>query len=773
MGILSRTVFREIFASALLGTILFTFVLFLQRLSGLFELMVRSSASFATIGYLFTLVMPYVLTFTVPVGVLVGVLIGLSRMSSDGEITAMRASGVPGRKLIGPILSFAALGAVLAAAASLWLTPLSIRETYRLLNRMAAAQLTAAIQPRVFEEQFPRTVLYVGDVLPTRPVRWRRVFLADLTPPEERQTGARENAKGPRITVAAEAIANPDLENNRIQLTLLGQSSHEAAKNTTEYFISSFPRGDQLLEAGKRDELRARAFRAMDTGPLYLESRNSVDARIELHQRLALPPACILLALVGIPIGMSSRKGGRSAAFAMTVLIAFTYFTALIGLIGLARQGTLPVGVAVWIPNVMFGIAGLVLLLRLELPGERDLLGRARQSIIAGWNRLRGSFRPASSPLGSGPRRFLLLPVVIDAYVLTAFFYYFVVLLASFVVMAHVYVFFDVLDEIIKNKIAMSRVGTYLFFLTPKLIYDSTPMSVLVATLVTFGILSKHNEVIALKACGVSLHRLAVPILLASAGISAALFGFDHYYVPEANRIQDGILNEIKGRPAQTFLRPDRKWIFGKGSRIYYYTYFDPNEDVMHGVDVYELDPEPFRLKRHISAERARWEPSLKTWVFQNGWTRDIQGIRVMNFKNFQGQTMSFPELDEPPSYFLQEVKQAKQMNFIELERYMGELKQSGLDVTRLQVQFHKKFSVPLFALIMAAIAVPFAFLAGGKGAMASVGASFSIAIAYISISQLFEQFGNVNQLPATLAAWSPDVLFGMAGLYLLFQMRT
>src|SRR5512132_1740519 len=97
MSILSRRVFREIIASALLGVVLFTFVLFLQRVSPFFALLVKTSAPPKTVGYLFSLMLPWVLTFTIPVGVLVGVLMTLSRMSSDGEVTALRASGVSAR----------------------------------------------------------------------------------------------------------------------------------------------------------------------------------------------------------------------------------------------------------------------------------------------------------------------------------------------------------------------------------------------------------------------------------------------------------------------------------------------------------------------------------------------------------------------------------------------------------------------------------------------------------------------------------------------------
>jgi LPS export ABC transporter permease LptG len=291
--------------------------------------------------------------------------------------------------------------------------------------------------------------------------------------------------------------------------------------------------------------------------------------------------------------------------------------------------------------------------------------------------------------------------------------------------------------------------------------------------LVVFGLLTKHNEITAFKACGVSVYRLSVPILVATILLSAGLFAFDHYWVPEADRRQDALRAEIKGRPAQTFLRPDRKWISGLDNRIYYYRYFDQASLVMLGVNVYEIDPALFRLKRHISAERARWEPSLHAWVFQNGWSHAMNGQKFGPFDNFAGGTRTFPELAETPDYFVKEVKQSRQMNFQELREYIQELQQSGFDTVPLQVQFHKKFSVPLFALILAMVSIPFAFLAGNRGAMTGVGLSFAIFIAYWSVGQLFEQIGNLSQLPASVAAWSPDAVFSLAGLYFLARMRT
>jgi LPS export ABC transporter permease LptG len=422
----------------------------------------------------------------------------------------------------------------------------------------------------------------------------------------------------------------------------------------------------------------------------------------------------------------------------------------------------------------------------MERPGDRDLIAVLSGWFGAAWSGLRRKLPVAAAQLRSRRRawRLALFPQVLDSYVLKSFLFWFVLLLIGFVLMTHVYTFFDLLSDIVKNHIAMFRVFTYLFFLTPQLIFDSAPISVLVAVLITFGVLTKHNEITAMKASGVSLYRLAVPVLAGALLMSGALFAFAYYYVPDANRRQDAIRKEIKGKPVQTYLRPDRHWVFDPGPnndpRVFYFKYIDGGQKVMQGppgdntsVQVFELDPSNFRIHKHISAEKARWEPTLSRWIFENGWSRQDPGGRREQFKNFAGQATTFEEINERPDYFLQEVLQDQQMNYRQLAAYIRDLKRSGIDTITLQVSFYRKFALPLFALVMALISVPFAFLAGNRGAMAGVGVSFAIAIAYWAIGRLFEQLGDVNLLPAAIAAWSPDVLFAMFGMYFFTRMRT
>jgi LPS export ABC transporter permease LptG len=324
----------------------------------------------------------------------------------------------------------------------------------------------------------------------------------------------------------------------------------------------------------------------------------------------------------------------------------------------------------------------------------------------------------------------------------------------------------------IRNHISLRTMFSYLLFLAPYGIYDVAPICVLVAVLANLGVLSKQNEVTAFRACGISLFRLAMPILLVSALLSGALFAFDYYYLPAANRRQDKLRDQIKGKPTQTYYRADRKWTLGKGFRIYYYAYFDPKKQEMADANVYELEPHTFQVLKQIRANRAHWSPSNRTWVFEDGWLNDIRG-GTSNRTDFQAQT--FPELSETPNYFLQEYHLSTQMNFLELEQHIKELQQSGYgyDTVELEIQLYRKFAVPLFALIMAMIGIPFGFLVGNRGALTGIGVSIAIALSYQATSKLFEKIGEINELTPAIAAWGPDVIFALAGLYFLLRMKS
>ncbi len=347
--------------------------------------------------------------------------------------------------------------------------------------------------------------------------------------------------------------------------------------------------------------------------------------------------------------------------------------------------------------------------------------------------------------------------------------------LAGLVLILLVFTFFELIGDILRNHTNLTTVGDYLVNLTPSMIYQITPLSVLLAVLVTFNLFNRSSELIAMKATGISLYRLVIPVLVIAAVLACGLFAFDQYYLPQANRKQEALRNIIKGKPAQTTLNPDQKWIVGQQhpgepDRIFYYQFFDPDQNAFANLTLFEFDPVTFALTKRIFAERVAWDDNQHVWIFDHGWERTMQGTNV-SFHEFPGAT--FAEVREEPGYFKKENLQSQEMNFGQLERYIGDLRQSGFDTMRLRVQLYHKLAYPLVTIVMAVLAIPFALSMGRRGSLTGVAWGIGIALGYWVAAGLFDAMGSSNLLPAAIAAWSPDVLFGLTGGYLLLRTPT
>ncbi|HEY7095118.1 MAG TPA: LPS export ABC transporter permease LptF [Terriglobales bacterium] len=774
MRILTRYILREVTANALIGMAVFTFVLFTRDLGRILELVVRNSAPLPSVAEIFFFTVPVALTYTIPMGVLIGILIGLSRLAADSEITAMRASGIGVWTFLRILSIFVLIAWALGIINGVWIAPRSQAALGRLQDKLKASQASFEIQPRVFYEGFPNLVLYVQDVKGAeRAAVWKGIFIADISTPS-----------APRITLAQQGILvseSPDT----LHLHLTNGSTHENVPTNPEaYQISTFQETDipiQIPQADEKSDQEPAPVSELETGQLLDQSGKVKKflARwylIEFHRRLALPTACLVLALVGIPLGLSSKKGGKSTGFVLTILLVFAYYSvSLIG-VSLARQGKVSPGLGVWMADLVFLLGGAFLLWRAEhkpieiasfhwnpFRAAREGTGRLMRS-----SRGEDAFKKAASRRRVFSARF---PLLLDDLVIRDFFVYLAMILATFIMLLLVFTLFELLGDILKNQISPLIVGAYLLNLAPYLIYNVAPLSILLSVLITFGLMQRSNEITAIKATGISIYRIVTPLLIASALLAVGLFFFDQFYLPYANKRQDALRNLIKGKPAQTYLNPDRKWIFGEHSNIYYYQFFDSDRDLFGSLTVFQFDPTTFQLTHRVYADRAHWDGGLNKWVCTRGWERDLRGTAIQDYRVYDVST--FQSISEAPAYFKKEVKQSSEMNYEELRRYIHDLQQSGFDVVRLRVQLQKKFSYPIIALVMAVLAVPFSMSAGKRGVVAGVATAVGIAVVYWTISGLFEAMGNISQLPPMLAAWSPDLIFGLAGGYMILKIRT
>jgi LPS export ABC transporter permease LptG/LPS export ABC transporter permease LptF len=719
--------------------------------------------------------LPQALTVALPWGVLLGILIGLSRLAADSEVTAMRASGMGAAMFLKVVAIFAIVAWLLASANQLYLAPRASESLARLQDRLKNSQASYEVQPRVFYEDFKNYVLYVEDVSAApHGALWKGIFLGDISTP-----GA------PKITLAQRGIVSARSPGS-LRLHLINGTEHDVdPKLPQQYQITTFEESDISIPVPEPEvpvgaptaaQQWARITEIPTAALWRMAHANAATAPwfdIELHRRFALPAACLVLALVGIPLGLSAKKGGKSTGFILTILLVFLYYFASLAGVALSRQGKLPPPVGVWLANAIFLVAGGWLLWRIDrMPMELASLRPVWISFKGGFQerrkRARGAFQRAVLR-----RRFLntRFPQILDDYILRDFLTYLFLILATFLVLSLVFNFFELLGDIVRNRVPLVTVGAYMMNVVPGMVYLMTPLSVLIAVLVTFGLMQKANEITAMKATGISIYRAIVPVLVLTALIPVGLFFFEQFYLPHANKRQDQLWNAIKGKPAQTYLRPDRKWIFGQHSTIYYYELFDPDRDQFGSVSAFEFDPATFHFTRRVYATRAHWAPDLQKWIFEGGWERDFEGPAIRQYQTFDVAT--FPELGEAPPYFKKEVKQSSEMNYEELSRYIKDLQQSGFDVVRLRVQLQKKFAFPLITFVMAVLAIPFALSAGRRGALAGVATAIAIAVAYWVSSGLFEAMGNISQLPAALAAWAPDVIFGFAGGYMILKVPT
>ena len=373
MRIFTRYILREVTSYAVLGGVLFTFVLFMRDLAKILNLLVRDSASFTDALRIFGDMLPNTLTVTIPTAVLAGILLGLSRLAADSEVTAMLACGIGALTFVRiiAILSITALGIGLVNA--LYFAPRGAADLLNLESQLKTSQISIAVEPRVFYEDFKNYVLYVQDVRPTANASWRHVFLADLSQPAN-----------PNVTTADQAIVSSpgttDSQNMRLHLFNGGQ--HQISPtDANQYNVTTFADSDVPLQLESQDDTHISRLnthlQALSLPALWNRTRGIAStnrpltpadvraARIELNTRFSYPFACLVLMLIGVPLGLSSKRGGKSTGFVLTLLLVFTYYLLTNLGVAFAKSGKLSPFLGVWAANLIFAAFGVALLQQL------------------------------------------------------------------------------------------------------------------------------------------------------------------------------------------------------------------------------------------------------------------------------------------------------------------------------------------------------------------------------------------------------------------------
>jgi LPS export ABC transporter permease LptG/LPS export ABC transporter permease LptF len=762
MGIIDRYIIRQVLVPFGIGLLVFTFIFIIEALRRYVEPLVAKGVPIPVLATVLATLVPQALALSIPMSLLLGLLVAFGRLSGDREFVAMQACGISLRRLLTPV----GLLSVVGWAATSYVMLVAVPSSNQLFREVAfsvmADRAEGEVKPRVFFDDFPDLVIYVREV-PASGQGWLGVFMADSRPGQQ-----------PAIYLARRGRVVIDRGARTVHVILddVTQHTHEGGEYRAAYVRQVVQVLDPATVFPSAGPLKG--FAEMSIAELQTQiARNQIDGvsthneRMAIQRKFAIPVACLVFGVIGLALGATNARGGAFGSFGFGLVVVFAYYLPTYFFPQLTKGGYLTPWLATWLPNILLGAVAVVLFLWRNRIADQPIRPPVPAAVRRLFTRRPGVMRGASFP-GAFITRLL------DRYVGGMFVR--TLILSATAAMAVVYIatFIDLSDKLFKGVVSWRTLLEYFGFATAQFAYYTLPISVLVATLVTIGALTRNSELVVMKACGVSLYRTAVPMLVCAMAVGAILFLMDATFLGPANRRAEELRDVMRGSAR---LQPlNEPWLVGRDGTIYHVPGgYDARLRRFAQVNVYQFDAGMTRLRSRTFAAHGTYaggadDEADAVWQLENGWTRtfDEKG----ELQTFEPFTRA-PRRLEPVSYFAQEPPDERFMSYDELRRHTDRLRTSGVDVADFEVGIARKVAYPFVCLIMTLVAIPFATTIGRSGTMAGIAVGVAVALVYWGAITISAALGAGGLLEPVLAAWAPNLLFGAGAAYLLLTVRT
>ncbi len=804
---IDRMVILEVIPPTVLGFMTYTFLVVMRGIFNLIEQILVRGVAVRDAFQVLLITLPHIVVLTIPLSFLFGVLLAAGRMNGDNEIVAMQAGGIPARRLLRPIVALGVMLALLNGYLYLVVIPGSGRALRELKVRLfVEAKNLGRIEPRVFHEQLPNVLLYLRDA-DTDTGEWRDVLFFDSSDPgEERLTLAQ---RGRMLTAGVDARATTgEMADVEQWIRLEDVVTHQFSKTDPETYRINRTRSQLFrpelggggtlrfrLGMGEREtgelvrflrggelSVREGTESSFDDGDVEVERRH---AAVELNKRLAIPFACVVFAFLALPLGVGSRSGGRGRGFVISIGVVLAYYFLSNQGEMMAMEGKVPPWLGIWLPNIVLMAIALFLMTKMDRwLGEREKAEGPISRIVT-WvrdlgssSKTEGGGRLAPPATGSIPvrvqrRRYATrFPALLDRHLTRRLVPPILLVLLSTVLLYIVADLTGNIEDMAKNDVPANVIFGYYANLVPQVFLDVTPFALMIAVLILLTLLERNQELTALKAGGISLYRLTVPILLVAAFAAAGLWILGEAVVPNANREAQRLLDQIKGRETtRTYRASDRQWLLSReGNTFYNFLRYDQPSNTLIRFTMFRID-EDMQLRFYLFSRRVRYVD--ESWIADSGWFRQIFPDGTDEFKRITAPIKL--EIPEGPDYFGQEYRRPSEMSIRELGSYINELLESGYRPNNLIVRWHLKFTYPLSAIVMVLLALPYGLSRGGRrvSTMQGIAVALTLGIAYFMLTALFARLGDVEVLPPALGAWAPVILALLFALNRLTTIRT
>ncbi len=355
-------------------------------------------------------------------------------------------------------------------------------------------------------------------------------------------------------------------------------------------------------------------------------------------------------------------------------------------------------------------------------------------------------------------------------YVLEEFLKVLLLCLAGFLAIYYVVDIFNNINIFLSYNASFTTKLSHFIYKLPQILYQVTPVAVLISIVTVVGVMGRHNELTAIKAGGISLRVVAGPLLTAAFVLSLMIFLNNEYLVPSASRRAIEILDvRIKGKPPRGVFRQNQIWYAGKGNRIFKIDVLDPATKSMKGVTVIVLDA-AFRPIERLDAARAVWVDGR--WRLEDVVRRNFSpdGAKLLTLVRRNRLPLDIEERFED---FIKFKKHPDELNFNELNGYIRRLERSGYDATPYRVDLMAKTAIPFISLIIAFMSIALAVRFGSRGSVvASVGLCLAVGVAYWLVLSLGISLGHAGRLNPLIASWGANIIFGSIGISLFLSVN-
>jgi lipopolysaccharide export LptBFGC system permease protein LptF len=735
--------------------ILLSVILFVQQAGRYSDIFFSSNIPKNLIWQLTLALVPNVIAFTCPMAVLLGVVIGLSKMQSDSELVAIRTAGVGSLQITLPILFFGILLCGFTFLVNIYGVPLASGVVRKIAIQAAVYKLESPIEPGVFNTEISGFTIYVKDG-DFEKGTWKNVFIFTENPETKQlrlitsKSGRIDNKDEVSELVLENAVVNTFSTENKQAKTVsenIGQ---------VRYAINT-KRGEMIQKLSNREETSDElGLRELSQYVKTKEGKEKTEAEIILQRRIVLSVTPLIFALLGTALVLRFNRGGKGFGILLALASLIAYY--LIALLGeqLARTNIISAFTAGLFPIL------ISLSMILYFNSSARLLSKKYFNTIA--EKFGGKRQAYQNKISKKVFHFNLSSGILDFDIVLNLIRYFLLTFSFLTFIYLIFTVFELWKFVAELKSGSELLAKYLIFLLPYVYIQLAPSALMIAILTTFVIKSRQNEVVTWMAAGQSVFRLLMPCFFLMTAIGFINWELQEKLLPTTNQTQDKLREQIRSRGILA-KKSGKSWV-ANNKRIYSFELDESRTESFQKVknlSVYEFSDEDAGLRVVYRANNAVWtKDKIKFGAMAEKtiWNNNKTETSQIQNGEIAENSSPFDNLYEKPTHLdSQTLKKQIAENEIEQEDY--------------EIALEKKYSTPFLPFVIALFTAPFALSLNRKGKVVTIGYAVGVWLLFMGFTNAFEQFGLNGFLSPTFAVWTPLFLFSLFGIVLLSKVKT